>query len=159
MELLSAYAVEFNAVPPQWLVFATSFIVALVLAGIFIGAIWLIWRGRQRSSSSLQQLAHEAQEALDALQAGGDLKDIVMRCYREMNRVVRDRRGLQRHEAMTSQEFARHLAALGLPGEHVWRLTRLFEDVRYGARPPGEQEERQAIACLAAIVETCRETS
>jgi hypothetical protein len=48
------------------------------------------------------------------------------------------------------------LEEAGLPGKHVQQLTRLFEQVRYGAKVSDEQKERQAIACLTAIVEACR---
>ena len=52
-------------------------------------------------------------------------------------------------------ELLRELKAAGLPDTHVQRLTRLFEGVRYGARVANEREERQAVACLTAIVEAC----
>ncbi len=38
--------------------------------------------------------------------------------------------------------------------EHIQRLTRLFENIRYGNKPSGKQEEQEAIACLTAIVKT-----
>ena len=43
-----------------------------------------------------------------------------------------------------------------LPGGRVPRLTRLFEDVRYGTVSPGKREEQQAIASLKAIAEACK---
>jgi hypothetical protein len=57
---------------------------------------------------------------------------------------------------MTPREFVRSLTAMGLPELAVQRLTRLFEDVRYGARVTGDQEEGEAIASLTAIVDASR---
>ncbi len=150
---------EFVAAPPAWLVLVTSLILALLLALALAGMVWWIWLRRRRAVHPLAQLAQEAQDALEALQAGGDLKDVVMRCYFEMNRVLREQRGITRPEAMTPREFERQLEQAGLPGEHVRQLTRLFENVRYGAKVPGEREERQAMTCLTAIVEHCRSLS
>jgi hypothetical protein len=147
---------EFVAAPPAWLILATSLALALLIASVVAGVVWWVWLRRRRAANPLEQLAQEAQEALDALQAGGDLKDVVLRCYLEMNRVLREQRGITRPGASTPREFEQQLERAGLPGEHVHRLTRLFEDVRYGAKVSGEREERQAIACLTAIVEHCR---
>jgi hypothetical protein len=147
--------VEFVADSPPWLVLVTTLGLAVLAAGMLVGFVWFIWR-RRRSESPLEQLAQEAQEALHALQAGADLRNTVLRCYLEMSRVLREQRGIARAEGMTTREFERHLEEAGLADEHVRRLTRLFEEVRYGARVPGQQQERQAIACLTAIVEACQ---
>jgi len=152
-------AAEFVAAPPTWLVLAASLALALLIALILAGVVWWVWLRRRRAANPLEQLAQEAQEALEALQSGGDLKDSVLRCYFEMNRVLREQRGITRPEPTTPREFEKQLEQAGLPGEHVRRLTRLFEDVRYGAKVSGEREERQAIACLTAIVEHCRGSS
>ena len=53
---------------------------------------------------------------------------------------------------MTPREFEQVLGGLGLRDEHIQQLTRLFERVRYSAAAPGEREEREAEACLSAIV-------
>jgi hypothetical protein len=79
-----------------------------------------------------------------------------MRCYYEMSRVLRQQRGIRRHQAMTPREFATFLEEAGLPTEAVRRLTELFEQVRYGAKSPGRDEGAQALACLETIVEFCR---
>ena len=76
-----------------------------------------------------------------------------------MNRLLREQHGLERKKAMTPREFANHLSQIGLKDEHIWRLTRLFENVRYGANRPSQQEEREAVACLTAIVEVYGQSS
>lgn len=140
----------FIANPPQWFVIMVSIlIIALPLA-----LIWFVWYrlARPKRESPLEQLAREAQHALENLQAGSDLKDTVKRCYLEMNQTLRNQRGLHRQQAMTPREFERYLAESGLRNEHIQRLTRLFESVRYGFKPPGQRAEREAMDCLRAIV-------
>ena len=147
--------IEFIAAPPQWFVLTMSFAIAVLLASLAIGVIWFFWHRRRRPTNPLEQLAQEAQDALDALRAGSDLKNTVMRCYLEMSRVLSEQRGIKREKAMTTREFERHLAATGLPSNDVRGLTRLFEGVRYGGKVPGDYEERQAVACLTAIIKAC----
>ncbi|UCC61875.1 MAG: DUF4129 domain-containing protein [Anaerolineae bacterium] len=147
---------EFVATPPQWLVVAANLVLALLVAASVVGAVWLLWHLRRPRVSPLERLAQEAEEAIEAIQAGGDLKNTVMRCYYEMSRVLREQRGIRRQRDTTPREFERQLEQLGLPGERIRQLTRLFEKVRYGAKAVAEDEERQAIACLTAVVEFCR---
>ncbi len=148
----------FSANPPAWLTFVAAFGLAALFAALLVG---FVWRRRQRpaSASPLDQLAQEAQDALESLRAGGDLRDVVLRCYFEMIQVLNEQRGIERRSDVTPREFEYHLESVGLPGEHVRRLTRLFEAARYGAKTVGEDEERQAIACLTAIVEACEEAA
>jgi hypothetical protein len=148
--------VEFVPNPPQGFVWAVTLAFAALFAAGLVGIAWYGWRRTRHPESPLEQLAQEAETALQALQAGADLKDTVMRCYLEMNRALREQRGIRRQEAMTPREFARSLAKAGLPEEQVQHLTRLFEGVRYGTHAPGEREGRQATDCLTAIVEACR---
>lgn len=154
--LPSAPIAEFTANPPQWLIFGASLGLALLIAAVLVGTVWFIWRRRQRSLLPLEQLALGAEEALEAIQAGADLRNAVIRCYYEMSQVLSEQRGIRRQSAMTPREFARRLEEAGLPREEVRQLTRLFEKARYGAKAVDAREERQAIACLAAIAEYCR---
>ena len=136
--------------PPEALVVGVG---ALLLAALLIAGYW-VWRGwrEARAPDALDRLAREAQAALRRLQAGEELSDVVLRCYLEMSRVLREHKGVRRERAMTPREFERRLEALGVRDEHVRRLTRLFEGVRYGAKGSSERERREAQACLAAIV-------
>lgn len=147
----------FVANPPQWLVLGVSLVVGLAV----VGAIWLIARRARRPNpeDALGQLAREARSALTSLESGEELRNAVLRCYAEMSRVLGERRGVQRDKTMTPREFEARLAATGVRDEHIRRLTRLFERVRYGGREPGEREEREAVACLSAIVEAYGTTS
>ena len=154
-----APTVAFTPNPPPWLTVATSLGLAVLVAMVLVGVLWLVWRHRYQPKSPLKQLAQEAQDALDALLTGADLKNVVMRCYFEMARVLNEQRGIKRQRDMTPREFRSRLEEAGLPGEPIRQLTRLFEEVRYGTKVPSEGEEHQAIACLTAIVEACRSFS
>jgi hypothetical protein len=128
--------------------------ISVLLAALLLGAIWLIWRRTRMQKPPLRQLADEAQAALAELQAGGDLTDTVLRCYREMSRVLSEQRGIARPHDVTPREFERQLAAAGLRDEHIQQLTRLFERVRYGPRRADIHQEGAAVVCLEAIVRT-----
>jgi hypothetical protein len=153
---LTAPPVQFVADPPAWLVLATSLALALLVSAILVGVVWFLRHRAERPVGSLEQLAHEAEEALELLRAGGDIKDTVMRCYAEMSRTLDRERGIVRLGSMTPREFEGRLAGMGLPGEPVRQLTRLFEQVRYGAKVADEREEELALICLTDIVEACR---
>jgi hypothetical protein len=120
-----------------------------------LGMIWFVWQRRPQRSSLAgpkELLALEARRAIDTLHAGRDLKDTVLRCYREMSQVLQEQRGIQRQKGMTPREFEKYLAEIGLRDEHIRRLTRLFESVRYGDNVSSERDKREAMDCLRAIV-------
>jgi len=140
----------FIANPPGWLV--TS--ITLAFFSLLLGLSWWLWRryGPLPAPPPADRLAREARQAVDALRRGGNLKDTVMDCYLKMIRILQEQRHLERSQTMTPREFEHYLRQTGLTDEHIRRLTRLFESVRYGAAPPSRQDEQEAIACLSAIV-------
>jgi hypothetical protein len=145
-----------SAVPSRWLVLLLSFGLAVTLAAGLVGMARLVRRRLGRPAQGpLEQLGQEAQGALGALSAGGDLRDVVLRCYLAMARVLNASRGLQRRQGLTPREFAHQLAQAGLPAAHVQELTGLFEAVRYGTRVPDDDERSRAVSCLQAIVRAC----
>jgi hypothetical protein len=139
---------DFVNEPPQWLVIViTLFIIAVIL-----GVAWWVWQRRTKKSEYPARLiAREAQQAVQRLEKGSSLTDTVKRCYRDMSRVLADQRGITRQQAMTPREFEQYLAEAGLGDTHIQRLTRLFEDVRYGNTTAGEREKQEAVDCLNAI--------
>ena len=138
---------------PAWLTVLLS--VALA-AGFLTFLLWLWIKLRQVEivhASPAEKLARSAQTALRRIDAGQNLRDVVLRCYHEMTQVVAEKRNLTRPEHMTPHEFVYSLEGVGLPAEQVHRLTDLFETVRYGHKTPGAPERAEAVACLNAIVE------
>jgi hypothetical protein len=144
---------DFIVDPPQWIVIA----VTVTLVAILLGLMWGLWRffagPRTKQTTTLEQLTGEAQQALAGLQAGADLKDTVMRCYFDMNQILSKQHNVHRETGMTAREFEIYLAESGFSDDHVEQLTRLFETVRYGRKRPGQKEEKEAAACLTAIVQ------
>jgi hypothetical protein len=140
-QLSSLPTAEFDAEPPRWLVLAASLGVALLLAALLVWGGRFVWHRLYRPPDPVERLARQAKSALDSLRIGV-----------EMARILNERRGIERQRHMTAREFETRLEEAGFPGEPVRQLTRLFEQVRYGAKALGAPEERQAIACLTAIV-------
>jgi hypothetical protein len=141
--------------PSETTIVIISVIISVIMVSIIGVALWFLWRRRQPDNSPKQLIARQAQSALDALQAGGDLKNTIIRCYYQMSAVINQQRGIQRSQAMTPHEFEQYLASNGLPGEPVSQLTHLFEEVRYGDLPAGAAEEQVALNSLTAIIEAC----
>jgi len=69
--------------------------------------------------------------------------------------VLMKKRGIARTKDMTPREFEKSLRPTRLPHEALYQLTRLFEEIRYGNKAPGEKENRNAIKCLRAIIKAC----
>lgn len=144
---------EFVPGDMQDLTTALSLGLAVVLTVVIVTTLYILWRRRRLAQDdTLADLAREAQDALDDIQAGGNLRNAVIRCYAEMSRVISEKRNIQRGATMTSHEFVEQLVKAGLPQPPVHELTHLFEEARYGDRDPGPAEEQRAVACLSTIV-------
>lgn len=153
-EATSIAPAEFTP-PSEGVVYSVSLV---LIAAAAVGA-WLVWRHLRPKPNPLNALAQEAQAALADLRAGSDLKNTVIRCYYEMSRTLNRERGIARQRDMTPREFERRLTDAGLPAHYVHRITRLFEEARYSPKSPGEREEREAVECLTAIVQTFGQTA
>jgi hypothetical protein len=143
---------DFILNPPQWFVIGAT----ILLITILLSLTWGVWRfvsGLKSDGRPLDKLAQEAQDALNRLQAGANLKDTIMRCYAEMSHTLSAERNLHRQAGMTPREFEDYLAQSGLRSDHIHRLTRLFESARYSNKTASPQQEEEAIACLSAIAQ------
>lgn len=147
--------VEFNAAPPDWMVWVGSILLGLGIAAVAVFMFYLFYRWRKSQQRPPDALEEEARQALTEIQAGGDVRNAIIRCYQRMAQVLKEERAIERQYNMTPQEFINILLERGLPENSVRRLTGLFEDVRYGDMPAGEKEEVLAIACLSEIAEYC----
>ena len=127
-----------------------KFVTAALLLGIGILGAWLFYRMLHRPHP-VDPIAVEAATALKAIEDGGDLKDVILRCYFQMAAIVKEEQGIERANSVTPREFGTLLASKGIPIPSIHQLTRLFEQVRYGSKPPGPLEEQSAIECLSAI--------
>ncbi|MGD2158131.1 MAG: DUF4129 domain-containing protein [Anaerolineales bacterium] len=130
-------------------------IVLFVFLSLLLGS-WMIWRRIRSREVSLKVFANTAQKALDELQAGIEIRNVVIRAYYQMSQVLDQELGITRKDAMTPREFEVKLEGAGLPAEEVQQLTRVFEAVRYGTTQVNWELEHQAITSLTAIIEACR---
>jgi len=145
----------FQTNTPQWIIVLLN----VAFTTMFIGAILYILYRMRFAAHTIDQLGIEAREALESIHSGVDIKDTIIRCYYDMNEVLTKQRSIRRKGAMTPREFEEQLTNLGFPEEYVYRLTRLFEAVRYGAIELGHQQEQEAIICLTAIIKACETSS
>jgi hypothetical protein len=130
-----------------WLVW-----VGLALGLILLGVRLFFWRREpDRIPDAVQR---EAEQAIRALQTGSDVRSVIVRCYRQMSQELQKERGIQLEETMTARDFERLLEARGIPHDPVHQLTQLFEGARYGYQQPGPEEERKALDCLNAILQS-----
>jgi hypothetical protein len=138
----------------------TSIVLAVVTVLVVFFVVRAIWRrARRREDEPLRRIERRAQEAIQSIEAGGDLREVIQRCYMQMLQAVSEYRLIDREQSMTPHEFELLLEHRGLSIEAVRDLTALFERVRYGAEQPGRREEREAIASLSAIVSACQRSS
>jgi hypothetical protein len=138
--------------PPQALIW-------FVIIGFVLGASFLVIKVLQRQMGSAQvqeQLGQEAQNAVNALNAGENLKNVILRCYLQMTRALQDAQGMERNNDMTVREFENWLELKGVPRIPVRQLTQLFEKVRYGKLQLGENDERMGVESLNEIIIYCR---
>jgi hypothetical protein len=124
--------------------------IVLLMSSILLG-IWIFTPSR-RETTTIGLVGLEAEKAWQALITGLDLKDVIIKCYRQMSLALEQEQGIERKDFMTTREFENLLEAAGIPHEPIHQLTQLFEAVRYGNWQPNLVDEQKAIHCLQAIV-------
>jgi hypothetical protein len=122
----------------------------LLLCAVILG-IWLLMQFRQRPSEE-NPLARAAGAALQSIEDGQNLQNVIIRCYLDMEQTFREEQGFKRNISVTPREFETWLASHGVPMAPVHQLTRLFEKARYGSHPPDQQDEQAARTSLSAII-------
>ena len=141
-----------SALPPhepqsrEWVVIP---IAALLAVGLGVTLWRLLTRQPEKERLEGADVSRMVAQAVSDLEKGEELSDIVLRCYREMYRILGRKATLRRE--MTAREFVRQLDQVGVRGEEIESLTKLFERVRYGRLGTGPAERAEAIALLKAI--------
>jgi hypothetical protein len=121
--------------------------------------IWRLMRWWSSRPQTLDEIGTQASQALEDLRSGADLQDRITQCYIEMSRVLLERKGIRRDRAMTAREFEAELEEIGLPGDALQTLTRLFEKARYGSSQPDPGDQKDAERSLQMIVASVRENA
>jgi len=149
-EVLNSPLPEKFETPPNWTVYLVGFIVFLLILLI----IYLVYRRFRviQDDDEIDQIASEAEHALEEIKSGVDLHNAIIRCYYEMSNILSNERGLKRKGWMTPREFEARLIKAGIPNDPVKDLTRLFEVARYSNQLPDNFQEEQAVDCLTAII-------
>ncbi|MGQ9648253.1 MAG: DUF4129 domain-containing protein [Thermodesulfobacteriota bacterium] len=138
---------EIHTAPsPRWRV-PLIFVVLIVLGVI----LWQIFRVKPSKEGLASQVIQIVANAVKELEKGGEPSDIVLRCYRDMCKILGRKVTMSRD--LTAREFTRLLLQTGVQEQEVARLTDLFERVRYGRHVTGPGEQAEAIALLKTIEE------
>ena len=149
---------QFEARTPEWSVWVASIGTAVFLTGVVSLGLLLYYKKYYKRMTPADRLAREAERAVDALQQGGEFKNVIIRCYYQMSQILSSERGIRRDLAMTPSEFEQALEEKGFPSEPIQYLTKIFEEVRYGTRQPDKQEEEKAIWYLTVIAEASKDS-
>ena len=132
-----------------------TLLLILVLGALAVFVVNRVFDRFYTPKPGVDEIAEIARAALDELSGGKTSKNVIIRCYLDMNRVVEEKRGLAREDAETPAEFAWQLERLGLPREAVDGLTGVFERVRYGGKEADADEIKEARRCLTVILKAC----
>jgi len=125
----------------------------LASAVLYLGARMIA--AKRRPVSRSWEL--EVEKARQALLAGRDLREVIMRCYLRMSQALQQEQQIEREAFMTTGEFEVLLSARGVPRDPVHQLTRLFDAVRHSRRQPASGEVQSALQSLDAILEYSRQ--
>lgn len=144
--------------PPTLTSGSTLGITLLLIFVVGILVVFIVNRAFDRfyrPQPGMDEIAEIARTALTGLSDGEASKNVIIRCYMDMNRMVGEKRGLVRENASTPAEFAGQLARMGLPRGAVDGLTGVFERVRYGGKEADANEIEEAKRCLTLILRAC----
>jgi hypothetical protein len=100
-------------------------------------------------AEDVAEVGRLAGEAADRIEDAGDFENQVFRAWREMTRPL----NVDHPRSSTPAEFAAAARAAGMSGDHVDRLTELFDEVRYGGREATPEREEEAVSLLRSIEE------
>jgi len=132
---------------PKWRV--PLILALLILLGL---SLRYIFQGKpQTEVPGLKQVVQVVSNATKDLEMGTEPSDIVLRCYRDMCKILGRKVTMSRD--LTAREFTKLLLQTGIREHEVTRLTDIFERVRYGHHITDPDEQAEALAMLKIIEE------
>lgn len=134
---------------PWWLNFILSF---FLIATVLLIVVRALPRTQKNVKPSVL-ITKEAHLAVQEINQGKSFNNVILDCYYEMTRILKEQQGISRDIALTPREFEKHLLYLGFPEKPVIWLTRLFEQVRYGNQEVEDRNQNLAVRCLNEIIE------
>jgi hypothetical protein len=125
---------------------------------VFGAALLVIRIIKQRHSVSKieSQLSQEAESAITAIRVGENLRNVIARCYLQMNQAVQKERKIERSSNMTVREFEDWLELKGFPAIPIHTLSHLFEKTRYSQESMNKEDEVTALESLNEIIQFCQ---
>jgi len=141
---------------PPWVNTLVIILLVGLIVAIVVGIYLYVERQRRRRLSALDQVAEQAQDAIDKIRAGADFNSTILQCYYEMNRIINEELEVRRSGSMTARDFEDYLIDKGIPYRPIDDLTKLFERARYSNRPPAPSEENVAVQALTDLVDAVR---
>lgn len=138
--------------PPQTLIWVV--IIGFIL-GISIPVFKMV-KGWLVPTEIETGLLREAESAVNALNQGANLRNVIVRCYMQMMRSLKEEQGIERNRTMTVRELEELLQNQGFPMVPVHQLTYLFEKVRYGKQQTTDEDKEIALESLNEIIQFCR---
>lgn len=139
--------------------------VAVVLALVGGGAVWLYLRREQRKPLRPLALRRRAavaralDDSLDDLRSDPDVRRAIIAAYARMERALAGA-GIARRPAEAPYEYLeRSLTELDAGAGAAHRLTDLFERAKFSHHEPGEPMRTEAIASLERVRDDLRATT
>lgn len=125
----------------------------VVLAVMLAGLTVLAYYGVRKTTNTIpgDKIVQNAEVALNSILRGEDFRNVILRCYFEMSRVIQEENGVERDSTMTVREFEDELGSRGFDLEPIHHLGVLFEKARYSSQPITDLEEAEGLACLQKI--------
>jgi hypothetical protein len=117
-----------------------------------------IFAKRAQPSQLEDPLMQQAKNAMQAILAGKEFKNVIIHCYLQMTNALQEEFGIERGHQMTTREFEDWLEFKGLPRIPVHNLTKLFEKVRYGKQHFDQIDEKIALDSLGEILQFAERT-
>ena len=148
----NTYPVSPIGEPPETFVWTVLVILIVAALAVFL---WILFR-RRTNASRQDKILQQAQAAVESLQMGEDFKSVILRCYLQMTRVLKEEHGIERDTNLTAREFMELLQKRGISPSPIHDMTLLFESARYSPLQPGEREEQRGLDCLNEIIQDCR---
>ena len=106
----------------------------------------------EKTESQTEELMKKIDAAMKDLQKGGEVQEIIIRCYRQMCRILSKGSKMHGDESMTPREFERAVVSqTGIDERPVSELTSLFEEARYSTHPIDNSKRKQALSALRQV--------
>jgi hypothetical protein len=144
---------------PPWGLFVVVAVAAVVVSVVLTSPYW--WRAITRrgvpespppSPDAAARVRVALEDATEALDAGGDLRTVVLRLYGAI--LARVAPAVGDVDRATPEEIrAIHLVRLGIRPDAAEVLTRIFEEARYSSHPVSDEMVRRVTTALREAIE------